>query len=382
VEENPETNWLDIYQEALDHAAGLNLDILAEGFLRIRDAKSFRGLISLHLDRGATLEEFNKRITLRNFGSKIMGFVEDKNDASINSLLSQIQYGISGLLRENKIPKGMNSYIIDLIKRLTTPSQISGDFREKEINEENHKEIRHEAFLIVMQCYENLKKNVKTKDWSNIRFSLISEFRKMEDSAWDKIAPRMLLEMIRKSLEFFLPILEGKIENMPYEVLKNDINRIRQELNWKVHQSWKNLGKISKKEEGEFNPRKLKLWGEKRIRSIEDLEDQDHPGPDYQNLKDGKRSAEEFIKNPYEILVDMEEEKERQKIEEEQKKKINEVIKRSKNPRIAKEILRLMSEGKSQKEIARKIGRTDRTIRNLILKIRIANPATKNKKYT
>ena len=54
--------------------------------------------------------------------------LEENNEASASGLLSQVRYGLKGLLREKKIPK---EYIEDLEEKLNFPFRLSVDNREK-----------------------------------------------------------------------------------------------------------------------------------------------------------------------------------------------------------------------------------------------------------
>ncbi len=332
VEESPETNWLEVYQEALDRAAGLTLDILADGFLKLRDAKSFIGLITLHLDRGATLREFNKRIIACKFGRAMMTFLADRNETSVDGLFNEIRSGAKGLAKQKILPK---EYISDLREQLKVPFRISFDHQEKD----THKDTHQDALLTIMERYGEIGKKIKTKDWSQGLYSLFSEFRKMEGSAWERIAPGMLAEMTRKSLELFLPILEGKLENMPYEVCKNHINSIRQDLSWKVNQSWKNL---SEGQEEESNRRSLKFWGEKQVAPLD------------WNIKDDKTPEGEILQREEGEFFGL------LKI----KQTLEELISKAEKPEQLREAFHLMEEGKTQKEAAEITGLSDRTLRH------------------
>jgi len=85
--EEQNLKWLTLYEEALDFAAQPNIDILARGYVETHDAKSIRGLIIAHLDRAATLGEFNKRVESLRIGNKVINYIHGESKGFVGPLL-------------------------------------------------------------------------------------------------------------------------------------------------------------------------------------------------------------------------------------------------------------------------------------------------------
>jgi len=357
VEESPKINWKKIYEEALNFASQLNLESLAKLYLQTGDATTIRALIICHLDRAATLAEFNKRFGSFRTENKIINFLYGENKHIESPVLKQIDYDIKGLYKLKMIPKETASEIIDLGKSLRPPLRIFQKEKGIDKREDSEKDDRQETILKVLEYYQRARRSIKVKEWNNIRSDLIGEFRKIEGSGWEKVAPGLLRQLIKKGLEIYLPALEGNLKNIPYQVYREKMKTSRAEMDSKVERTWRKLEKKAREDEGDAHTRNLKSWGKKRRLDVENPIDLQEKG-----LHD--------YRNPEDKLLEIEQENNKNEKIEWIEKEISKLITKAKKPEAVREAFRLLREGKTEKQAAEMSGIDSRTIRNYLLILR------------
>jgi hypothetical protein len=214
----PDDKNLDVwklYDQIEEIAARLTLNELTECYFQTRDAKSVIALAVLRIDVEAIQKEIQGRLKPLEMGTVFSSFIDHESEDSLVSMLNVT--GRKGLLRKRRWVSSPGTKDLSTALQQVEVYTIRSD-REYGVKEQIYRDKRNDALSTMLDFYSQLQKAIELGDLDAIPFSMVGEFRPVNNPAWEEKVPLMMKEIIEEVTRRRLPILDGSMEKAPDKV--------------------------------------------------------------------------------------------------------------------------------------------------------------------
>jgi hypothetical protein len=226
--ENPDPDLWAIVDETLNLLIGFKREDVAKLYLQSGDAQSIIIFLTVYIDRFATSQEIRKRIVAKEIGKRFLEWRNLNSDKTADDLINIILGKESSWYKKmglpQKAPSGLSFISIEKLSLKRMNETLSEALKNK-----------GDAFIFASDLYENLRGAIEHGDLGSIPYTIIKGVCPVHPK-WEMEAPGILKEMIKDTLNEYLPVVSGEMEKTPLAHIDEKRNIERQETKRLEHE--------------------------------------------------------------------------------------------------------------------------------------------------